>query len=580
MDQTRIARELVELADILEIAGANPHRVRAFRNGARALESWQGDLAALVDEGELTSIRGIGKSLASIIEDLLTGEKSEEVVEIRALVPESLLSMLDIPGVGPKKVKALWEGLGITCLAELEAAAKKEKVRTLKGFGPKSETEILTGIEQVRRFSDRFLVPVAEAAAERFLASVRGADGVERVEVAGSLRRRRETIGDVDILVAAVDGAAVREAFLATEGIDRVEAEGEKKCRVIAEEGIGVDLRIVEPVAFPAALHYFTGSKAHNTRLRQIAKDRGWKLNEYGLWSDDETRVECESEDDIFRALGLAPIDPAEREDLGEIERAGETDALPELVRLEDLRGVLHNHSTWSDGRATLREMVEGAVERGWWYFGIADHSRTASYAGGLSIGQVREQRADVEALRGEFPGITILHGIESDILADGALDYPDEVLAEFDYVVASVHSGFSQSAEDQTARIERALRNPYTTVWGHATGRLLLRRDPYECDVDHLLTVAAEEGVIVELNANPHRLDLDWRWGNRVAELGIDIGIHPDAHSVAGLDDVRFGIGAARKAGYTAERVTNTWETEKYLARLRARRERAESRG
>ncbi len=579
MNQPQIVHELAVLADILEIAGVNVHKVRAFRSGARSLDAWQGDLPELVVAGDVTSIRGIGKSLASIIEDLVTGGESSEASEIRAAVPVSLLEILRVPGVGPKKIRGLWEGLGITTLAELETAAKERRIRPLKGFGPKSEADILEGIEQLRRFSGRSLVPAAEAVAARFVAAVEGAEGVERVEIAGSLRRRRETIGDIDILVSAGSGAAARTAFLATDGIERVEAEGEKKCRVIATEGIGVDLRVVEPIEFPAALHYFTGSKEHNTRLRQRAKDRAWKLNEYGLWGEHGERIETATEADIFRALDLAPIPPELREDLGEFESAAATEELPQLVRLEDLRGVLHCHSTWSDGRNTLREMVEGARARGWSFFGIADHSRVAAYAGGLSIERLREQRVEIDALREEFPGFTILHGTESDILTDGSLDYPDEVLAELDYVVASVHTGFSLSKEAQTERLERALRNPFTTVWGHPTGRLLLRRDPYECDLDHLLQVAAEEGVIVEVNASPHRLDLDWSWGRRLAELGIVIGIHPDAHSVAGLDDVRFGVGVARKGGFVPARVTNTWELEPYLARLRARREKAGSR-
>ena len=576
MNKLEIVHELSELADILEISGANPHRVRAFRNGSRALESWQGDLVALVDAGEVTSIRGIGQSLASIIEDAVTGGKSEEATEVRALVPSEVLSWLGIPGIGPKKVRAIWDGLGITKLSELEDAAKAQQIRPLRGFGPKSEEEILAGIEQLRKFAGRSLRPAAEEVARRFVEAVRGAAGVERVELAGSLHRRRGTIGDVDILVAADDGTAARTAFLATSGIERVEAEGEKKCRVIASEGIGVDLRIVRPIEFPAALHYFTGSKEHNTRLRQLAKDRGWKLNEYGLWRADDDRIETEDEDAIFRALDLAPIPPELREDLGEFERATAIDAFPPLVTVDDLRGILHNHSTWSDGRNTLREMIEGARAKGWIYYGTADHSRTASYAGGLSIAELREQRQEVDALRDEFSDIKILHGVESDILPDGSLDYPDDVLAELDYVVASVHANFSLDSQAQTARIEKALRSPFTTVWGHPSGRLLLRREPYACDMEHLLRVAAEEGVIVEINASPHRLDLDWRWGPLIAELGIVVGIHPDAHSVAGLDDVRFGVGAARKAGLTPDRVTNTWEIEPYLERLRARREKA----
>ena len=335
----------------------------------------------------------------------------------------------------------------------------------------------------------------------------------------------------------------------------------------------GVDLRVVEPVAFAPALHYFTGSKEHNTRLRQKARERGWKLNEYGLWDEEGAALPTPDEEDIFRHLDMAWIPPELREDLGEFEKAADLHSRSAewepLISEQDVKGVLHCHSTWSDGKATLREMVQAASDLGWVYYGTADHSRTASYAGGLSIEQLAEQRAELEEIRSDFPHMTLLQGIESDILADGSLDYPDEVLAELDYVVVSVHSSFSLPRAEQTARIEKALRHPATTVWGHPTGRLLLQRDGYEIDLDHLLSVAAEEKVIVELNAHPRRLDLDWRWGRRVLELGVDIGIHPDAHSTQGLRDVEYGVAVARKMGFSPSQVTNCMNPEEYLKRL-----------
>ena len=580
MNKSEISQVLSECGEILEISGADGFRVRAFNNGARALDSWQGDLESLVEQGELTSIRGIGKGLASIIEDLVTSGISDEEAQIRALVPESLLELLRIPGLGPKKVRALHDNLGILTIAELEAACTEQKIRELAGFAERTEHVIMKGIKNLRRFAGRNLTAKAIHVSDRFLASVKNSKAVDEAQIAGSLRRSRETIGDIDILASTDDPTTLRQAFLATAGIREVESEGETKTRVLSEEGIGVDLRIVTPEQFATALHHFTGSREHNTHLRQRARDRSWKLNEYGLWDAANNALETPDEESIFEHLELAWIPPEMREDLGEVERADQLfqqqEEWPELVEFEQIRGTLHCHSTWSDGKASLREMVQSASDRGWKYYGTADHSRTASYAGGLSIDQLRQQRTEIDQLRQEFPDLIILHGIESDILADGSLDYPDDVLAELDYVVASVHSNFSLAKQQQTDRIEKALCNPYTTVWGHPTGRLLLQREAYEMDMAHLLEVAAEEQVIVELNANPHRLDIDWRWGVRVQELGIDIGIHPDAHSVAGLDDIEHGVGIARKMGLTASQVTNTWEPDQYVQRLAIHRQKA----
>ncbi len=557
------------MAAILEITGADPFRARAFASGARSLDAWNGDLAALAAAGELATIRGIGKTLAKVVADLVIAGRSLDHEQLRASIPATLLDLLLVPGVGPKKVRALHGELGIDTLAALEEACRAGRVQALRGFGAKSETQILAGIERLRLYSARHHLPAAESAAQPFLAAVEGAPGVERAALAGSFRRRLETIGDLDVLVAARAMEPVREAFFGVAGIVAREAEGEQKCRAVGASGIAVDLRVVEPAAWGAALHYFTGSKEHNTRLRGLALERGLKLNEYGLWEADR-RIAGASEEEVFAALGLAFIEPELREDAGEIELAGGADRMPDLVAERDLRGTLHCHTTASDGNNTLAEMAEAARARGWEYLGIADHSRTAAYAGGLSIERLREQQAEIRALNQDLEGLTLLHGIESDILADGALDYPDEVLLDLDYVVVSVHSSFSLSREEQTRRIERALRHPATSVWGHPTGRLLLRREGYDADFDYLLRVAAEEGVIVEMNSNPHRLDLDWRWGPRVRELGILVGIHPDAHSTAGLSDVRFGVGIARKAWLGKERISNALPLAALRKRLR----------
>ncbi len=558
MEKSEIVSILNEMAAILEIRGENPFRVRAFANGARSLEGWEGDLAALAAKGELRNIRGIGEGLARVIQDLLATGRSSDHEELRGSIPETLLDLLRIPGVGPKKARALHLELGISTLDELKRACQAHKVRELRGFGEKSETDILAGIERAVEYSRRHRFDAAEAIGRKFLAAIAGVPGVVQASLAGSLRRRLETIGDIDLLVACEDPESVRRAFLSVPGIRAREAEGETKLRVVASEGIAVDLRVVEPEAFGAALCYFTGSKLHNTRLRGLARERGLKLNEYGLWKNDR-RLAGASEEEIFAALGLAYVPPEMREDQGEIEAALASPSLPELVAESDLRGTLHCHTTASDGANTLAEMAEAARRRGWKYLGIADHSRSAAYAGGLSIEKLRAQRREIERLNRKLDGFTLLHGVESDILADGSLDYPDDVLAELDYVVVSVHSGFSQSRAAQTARIEKALRHPATSIWGHPTGRLLLQREGYALDMEHLLLVAAEEGVIVELNSHPSRLDIDWRWGTKVRELAIDVGIHPDAHTTEGLADVAYGVGIARKAGLRPERISNT---------------------
>ena len=580
MNKDEVIRVLIECGEILEISGAGPFVVRAYGNGARALESWQGDLDSLVKAGEITSIRGIGKGLAALIEELVVDGESEVEAEIRELVPASLLDFLRIPGIGPKKVRAIYENLEIVTIEELESACNEQQIRELAGFGERTEQTIIKGIKNLRRFAGRNLAAQMRVVASRFIESVQGATGIDQVQLAGSLRRCRETIGDIDILAATDDPVAVRDAFLATDGIQEVEAKGDTKTRILSEEGVGVDLRVVTPEQFAPALHHFTGSREHNTRIRQRAREMGWKLNEYGLWDAADNALETADEASIFEHLELAWIPPELREDLGEVERAEQLfeagDPWPDLIEFEQIQGTLHCHSDWSDGRASLLEMVQSAADRGWKYYGTADHSRAAAYASGLSIDQLHQQRVEIDQLRQQFPDLIILQGIESDILADGSLDYPDDVLAELDYVVASVHSNFSLAKQQQTERIEKALRNPYTTVWGHPTGRLLLKRDGYEMDMAHLLEVAAEEQVIVELNANPHRLDIDWRWGGRVKELGIDIGIHPDAHSVAGLDDIEHGVGIARKMGLTASQVTNTWEPKQYVERLAVHRHKA----
>ncbi|MEM7164311.1 MAG: DNA polymerase/3'-5' exonuclease PolX [Planctomycetota bacterium] len=573
MQKTQVVTILQEMGAILEITGANPFRVRAFKNGAQALADWEGDLAGWVADGRITEISGIGKGLASLITDLVTNGGSKDYDDLCELVPRGVLEMRKLPGLGPKKVALLYNELGVSSIAELKDACEAGEVSRLKGFAKKTEDEILARIARTKRFEGRHRIPAMERVAAIFRDAVAAANGTESVTVSGSLRRHCETIGDIDILCISADPGAARDAFLAVPEVLEHEAEGDTKCRVVVADEIGVDLRVVEHSAAPAALMYFTGNKQHNTILRGRARERGWKLNEYGLFDENGRALPGTTEADLYKHLGLAYVPPELREGMGEVDLAATIEEWPELLQVDDLQGVVHCHTTASDGRNTLEEMVAGAVAQGWGYLGIAEHSRSAGYVGGLSIDALRARGEVIAALNAQLDGFAVWHGTEVDILPDGALDYPDDVLAELDYVVASVHSHFSLSKEEQTARIEAALRNPLVSVWGHPTGRLLLKREGYDLDMDHLLQVAAAENVIVELNALPNRLDLDWRWGARARELGVQVGIFPDSHSVEGLADVRYGVGIARKGGYSKDDIVNTRNADDMLKALRQRR-------
>lgn len=576
-DRAEVADALEEIGVLLELLGENPFKTRAYSNAARIVRGLDRDLGDLVARKELSSIKGIGAALAEKITTLVTTGGLPYLDGLRGSVPEGLLSWLKIPGLGPKKVRAIHVALGIATLDELEAAAKAGRLRELDGFGPASEKKILDGIARARERTGRFLMPIAAGAAERLLAAVRSVPGVLRAEVAGSIRRRAETAKDVDLVAAAEDATRAMDAFVAAEGVVDVTGRGETKCSVRLASGLGADLRIVPEASFPFALAYFTGSKAHNVALRARAQRMGMRLNEYALVrEEDGAPVPCADETDVYAALGLDFVPPELREDLGEIE-AAESGALPDLIEENALLGILHCHSNWSDGTATIEEMAEAARKMGMDYLGLTDHSRSAAYAGGLSIERVREQHREIDGLHGRWESsFRILKGIECDILADGTLDYPDEVLAEFDFVLASVHSRFGLSREEQTERMVRAVGNPWVDLLGHPTGRLLLERDPYELDLFRVLDAAVEAGVAVEINAHPSRLDLDppsLRYG---LPKGLKTSVNPDAHSPEGLADVRWGIGVARRGGCRREDVLDAWPLDALLGWLGERKDRA----
>lgn len=569
MKKSDILKRLEEMAILLELNGANPFKVRAYQNGARALETQVQDLDELMAENSLSQIKGIGKGLASHIRLLYNDEVDSDYEELKAKTPDGLFDILDLPGIGPKKVKTMYSELGIASLGELEYACNENRLVTMKGFGAKTQSNILKGIQFLKTRQGLFLFPFAAEKARALLEQLKQDQRILRVSVAGSLRRHKEFVKDVDIVASCApeDREGVMADFTQLPQVQEIIGSGKTKTSVRLLSGIAVDLRLVEDLEYPHLLLHMTGSKEHNTRLRALAKQQGYKINEYGLFKDEE-RVECADERAIFERLGLQYIPPELREDLGEIDWA-QAQQLPELVTEQDIQGVFHAHTTWSDGSHSLAEMAAACQARGYQYLGISEHSQSAVYAHGLESERVRAQWQEIEKLNAEFENFRIFKGIEVDILADGSLDYDDELLQGFDFVIASVHSRFKMSEEDMTERILKAVRHPAVTMIGHLTGRILLAREGYPVDVARIMDACVEQQTLIELNAHPSRLDLDWRHGQMAREKGLMISINPDAHSIEGLDDLKYGVGAARKGGFEADDVLNTRSLEQVQAWL-----------
>jgi DNA polymerase (family 10) len=562
MTKDQVAAALLEIGTLLELRGENRFKVNAYLNGARTIEQMDEDLATLCQEGRLGEVRGVGSTLCDVITTLVTTGSHPLLDQLRAETPIGLMQMLRLPGVGPKKVKALHES-GISDLEALRTACQADEVAKLKGFGAKTQQKILEGIDFVAQSGQRIRLDRATELADLMIAGLRAVPGVTQIMPCGSLRRRRETIGDIDLLAAAADPGPVMDAFAALPRVRQVVNRGDTLCSVMVAVGdrhgsvLRSDLRVVTDEQFPFALHYFTGSKAHNVAVRGRAQARGLKLNEYSLVGPKRT-VKCKTESDLFGALDLDYIPPELREDNGEI-AAAESHTLPRLVEVKDVRGVFHNHTTASDGRSTLEEMVEAARELGFEYLGIADHSQSLVIANGLDPARVRQQHREIDRLNATLDGFRVFKGIECDILPDGSLDFDDAVLSTFDYVVASVHTHFGQSREEMTARVVRAVRHPRVTMLGHATGRLLLRREGYQVDLEKVLKAAADAGTMVEINAQPRRLDLDWVHVRRAKALGIPLVINPDAHETGELEFFRYGVDVARRGWLEAKDVFNT---------------------
>lgn len=568
MDNRAVEAVLNEIAALLELQGANTFKVRAYQNAARTVANLQEEVGALIDSGAIKEVRGIGKGIQEKLQELHEREgELEYLEELRKGVPEGLFEIMSVPGMGPKKTKVVWEELGVTALAELEAACQEGRVAALKGFGKKSQEKILNGIAHLALTAGRRLRSQALPQAERLQALLAAIPGVEQVQVAGSLRRGRETVKDVDLLVASLDPEPVMHAIRSDAEVESITGSGETKTSVRLKDGLQVDVRVVEPRSFACALAYFTGSKEFNVALRGLALEQGYSLNEYDLRPlDGSTPPVLASEEELHLALGLKQYVPPElRENTGEI-RAAQEGELPVLIAPEDLSGILHVHTTWSDGTGSVEDMVRGAVELGYAYVGISDHSEVASYANGLSVERLKRQREEIEAARAKFPQIRVFHGCEVDILSDGSLDLDEECREWLDFVIASVHMDLGMERKKMTARLVKALSDPQVRVYGHPLGRKLLKREGSSFDWEPILDVCAERGVAVEVNGSPHRLDADWVHVRRIRARGVKLCINPDAHAQGTLSDAaRYGVSEARRGWTTKEDVVNTLPLEAF---------------
>ncbi len=573
VDRYIAALVLDDIGTLLELNGADPFRAGAFHAAARALERAEAELEQLVGSGALRRLPGVGATSARVVEELLRTGGSTLHAELRERTPPGMVEMLAVPGLGPRRIHLLHEALDIETLEELESAAQAGRIAGVSGFGVRTQQKIREGVAFMRSSVGRRRQPEAFQAAGRLLGFLEGLPEVSEARLAGELRRRLETVGAVELVVATKAPAAVIDAFLSLPGIVRSARQGDAVASASYADGLPLRVSCVVPEGFVAAWVLATGSEAHVAGLAARAEAAGLRLSADGLWRDGR-RVRLKDEGALYQRLGLSLVPPELREAEGELEAAAQG-PLPPLVDYADLRGCFHCHTSASDGKATLEEMAGAALDRGWAYLGIADHSQAASYAGGLTPAQVREQHAAIDAWnRKHGEELWLFKGIEADILSDGRVDYAgedDDLLASFDYVVASIHSGFGQGEAEQTTRVRRALADPHVTFLGHPTGRLLLSRDGIRLDLAAVIEEAARQRVDIEINANPRRLELDWRWWRLAASLGVRTAINPDAHSPAGLGDVAYGVGVARKGGLGVAEVVNAWgleEVRRYFGR------------
>jgi len=565
----RVSEVLYEIGELLIIKG-DRFRSRAYNMAAQRVRTLTEDVRRIRERGELEEIPGVGKSIAGVIEEVLDTGQSAQLEDLREELPTGVRDLMELEGVGPKKALRFQQELGIATIDALEAAIKAGRLRGLRGFGEKTEENLLRSIEEFRTRQGRFLLGAVLPVIEEILSYLSGSDAVLEAEVAGSARRRKETVGDLDILAASVEPEKAVERFVAMPPVTRVLSQGTTKSTVVLEKNLQVDLRVIPPEDYGATLQYFTGSMEHNVELRTIAVKMGYKLSEYGLFDRDTNRVVASrTEEEIYRALGMDLIPPELRENRGEIEAAAEG-RLPELVELGDIKGDLHIHTRWSDGSATIEEIAFRCAELGLEYFAVCDHSKSLGIARGLDEERLREQGAEIDRLNEGLEGFTVLKGLECDIKADGSLDLPDRALRDLDFLVASVHSGFKATAEEMTERIVAAIHNDYVSCIGHPTGRLIQKRQPYELNLREVFDAASAQGVMMEINAFPDRLDLDDVNSRAAMEKGLVMSIGTDAHTLGQLDFLPLGVSVARRGWLKAEDVANTLSAKELLKKLR----------
>ena len=572
MTNKDIADTLTIIADLLQIKAESRFRVLAYRKAAESLLGLGRDVNAVHEEGGLEAIPGVGKAIAEKIAELLDTGELGYFEKLTAEVPASLAPLLAVPDLGPKKVKLVWETLGVVDLPGLEKAARDGRLRELPGMGEKSETKVLEGIASLSRRTDRMPIGDMLPAARELLDKLREVEGVERAELAGSLRRRRDTVGDIDVLVATHDSGPVMEAFVGMPRVARIVGQGPTKSSVEFVDGTRAQLWAHPPERFGTALQYATGSKDHNVRLRERSIKAGLSLSEHALTRDDGSEILCASEEEVYAALELPYIPPELREDRGEVQAAVKGQ-LPEQLTVAHIRSQLHNHSTWSDGKASVREMADAAIERGLTVLAITDHTNSLGIVQGVDADSVKRQREEIDGVRAALGDrLTILHGAEVEIRADGTLDFDDETLAWLDIVVASMHVGLRQSREQVTERMLATIHNPHVDIIGHPTGRLIAKREGADLDMDAVLAAAAETGVALEINSNPRRLDLNEIYARRAVELGIPLTINTDAHAPEHFDFIEYGVAQARRGWVGPEHVINTWPADRLLTWLKSR--------
>jgi len=558
-----------KVADLLEIEGANPFRVRAYRNAARTISSLPRSVSDMIESEEnLTELPGIGEDLAGKIKEVVQTGSLAQLEALESSTPSELSRLMKVAGLGPKRVKAIYENLGVVDLKSLKEAAEKGKVRELEGFGKKTEQTILEELEDVEDREERIKLMEAEQRASPLVAYLRKTKGIKEITVAGSYRRRKETVGDLDILVTCKKGSNVMDRFAEYEDVKKVVSKGTTRSTIVLRSGLHVDLRVLRQVSYGAALHYFTGSKAHNIAVRKLGVKKKLKINEYGVFKGKK-RTAGKTEKQVFEAVNLPYIEPELRENRGEVE-AAQKGSLPQLVGLDDIRGDLHAHTKKTDGHASLKEMADAAKAHGYDYLAITDHSKKVTMARGLDAKRLAEQIKEIDRLNGKLKDIVILKGIEVDILEDGSLDLGDDILKELDLTVCSVHYHRKLSKKKMTERIIRAMDNPYFNIFAHPTGRLINERNPYEIDLERIMEAAKERGCYLEVNAHPDRLDLTDRHCKMAKDMGLKLAVSTDAHSVADLDFIRYGLDQARRGWLEADDIINTRSLRELRKRLK----------